>query len=412
MSSSSTSQRQAEPDPEGTLETIQGSNPIILAENRLPTSQRIQFLDNLFQLLPSSLQWRILQQFHYPAISAPPKIASGQRHRKMFAGTKTGPEADRDLSSMGHRNHTSASEFLLLGLSSRPEQQELIFGLFLAMYMVGIAGNLLIILAIGSASRLHIPMYFFLSQLSLVDFFNSATVPKMLVNIQTQTQAISYGACLGQIYICILLANMDNFLLTAMAYDRYLAICHPLHYSSKMSLGGCTLMLGCLWAIASLHALLHTLLMAQLDFCASNVIPYFFCDLVSLLQLSCSDTQLNQLMIVLVGRLIVLLPFLGILGSYTCIAAAVLRVPSARGKWKAFSACGSHLTMVVLFYGTVSGVYLRPSSSHSTDKDSLASVMYVVVTPTLNPFIYCLRNKDMQGALGKLYSLKALFHRL
>ncbi|XP_032122378.1 olfactory receptor 1F1-like [Sapajus apella] len=319
----------------------------------------------------------------------------------------------QDLSSMGHRNHTSASEFLLLGLSSRPEQQELIFGVFLAMYMVGITGNLLIILAIGSASRLHTPMYFFLSQLSLVDFcFISTTVPKMFVNIQTQTQAISYGACLGQIYICILLANMDNFLLTAMAYDHYLAICHPLHYSSKMSLCSCTLMLGCLWAIASLHALLHTLLMAQLDFCVSNVIPYFFCDLIPLLQLSCSDTRLNQLMIVLVGGLIVLLPFLGILGSYTRIAAAVLRVPSARGKWKALSTCGSHLTVVILFYGTISGVYLRPSSSHSTDKDSLASVIYMVVTPTLNPFIYCLRNKDMQGALGKLFSPKALFHRL
>ncbi|XP_003798966.1 olfactory receptor 1F12-like [Otolemur garnettii] len=311
---------------------------------------------------------------------------------------------------MESRNHTSASEFILLGLSSQPERQELVFGLFLAMYLVGTAGNLLMILAIGSDVRLHTPMYFFLSNLSLVDFcFISATVPKMLVNIQTQTQSISYRGCLAQIYFCILLANMDNFLLTAMAYDRHVAICHPLHYSSKMSLHVCALMLGSSWLIASLHSLLHTLLMARLDFCASNIIPYFFCDLLPLLQLSCSNTQLNQLMILLVGGMIVLMPFLGILVSYTRIVSAVLRIPSARGKQKAFSTCGSHLTVVILFYGTITGVYLSPSSSHSADKDSLASVMYMVVTPMLNPFIYCLRNKDIKGALRKLFSLKALF---
>ncbi|XP_059547768.1 olfactory receptor 1361-like [Myotis daubentonii] len=306
-------------------------------------------------------------------------------------------------------NHTSASEFILLGLSSQPERQELIFGLFLVTYLIGAAGNLLIILAIGSDSHLHTPMYFFLSNLSLVDFcFVSATVPKMLVNIQRQTQFISYGGCLTQIYFCILLANMDNFLLTAMAYDRYVAICHPLHYSTMMSLQTCALMLGSSWLIANFHSLLHTLLMARLEFCASNVIPYFFCDLVPLLQLSCSSTQLNQLMILLVGGLIVLIPFLGILISYVHIVSAVLKVPSARGKQKAFSTCGSHLTVVILFYGTITGVYLNPSSSHSADKDSLASIMYMVVTPTLNPFIYCLRNKDMKRALRKLFSVKAL----
>ncbi|XP_006210465.1 putative olfactory receptor 1F12P [Vicugna pacos] len=310
-------------------------------------------------------------------------------------------------------NHTSTSEFLLLGLSSRPERQELIFGLFLVMYLVGAAGNLLIILAIGSDSHLHTPMYFFLSSLSLVDFcFISATVPKMLVNIQTKAQSISYGGCLAQIYFCILLANMDNFLLTAMAYDRYVAICHPLRYSTVMSLRICALMLGSSWLIASSHSLLHTLLMARLEFCASNVISYFFCDLVPLLQLSCSKTQLNQLMILLVGGLIVLIPFLGILISYIHIVSAVLKFPSARGKQKAFSTCGSHLTVVILFYGTITGVYLSPSSSHSADKDSLASVMYMVVTPMLNPFIYCLRNKDMKGALRKLVSVKAPPHGL
>ncbi|XP_066238292.1 putative olfactory receptor 1F12P [Saccopteryx leptura] len=311
---------------------------------------------------------------------------------------------------MERGNHTSASEFILLGFSSQPERQELIFGLFLVMYVIGAAGNWLIILAIGSDSHLHMPMYFFLTNLSLVDFcFISATVPKMLVNIQKQTQSISYGGCLAQIYFCILLANMDNFLLMAMAYDRYVAICHPLHYSTMMSLQICALMLGSSWLIANFHSLLHTLLMARLEFCASNIIPYFFCDLVPLLQLSCSNTQLNQLMILLVGGLIVLVPFLGILISYIYIVSAVLKVPSARGKLKAFSTCGSHLIVVILFYGTITGVYLDPSSSHSADKDSLASVMYMVVIPMLNPFIYCLRNKDMKRALRKLFSVKALF---
>ncbi|TKC48812.1 hypothetical protein EI555_019633 [Monodon monoceros] len=170
------------------------------------------------------------------------------------------------------------------------------------MYLVGAAGNLLIILAIGSDSHLHMPKDFFLSDLSLVDFcFISATVPKMLVNIQTQTQSISYGCCLAQIYFCILLVNMDNFLLMAMAYDLYTATCQPLHYSMVMSMPVCALMLGSSWPLANFHSLLPTLLMARLEFCASNVIPYSFCDLAPLIQLSCPNTQLNQLMILLEG---------------------------------------------------------------------------------------------------------------
>ncbi|XP_004706000.1 olfactory receptor 1F12-like [Echinops telfairi] len=314
---------------------------------------------------------------------------------------------------MERGNHTRVSEFILLGLSSEPEKQGLIFWVFLVVYLVGAAGNLLIILAIGLDSHLHTPVYFFLSNLSLVDFcFISSTVPKMLLNIQMQMQSISYGGCLAQIYFCILFANMDNFLLAGMAYDRYVAICHPLHYSTRMSLQTCALIVGSSWLVANFHSLLHTLLMARLDFCANNVMPYFFCDLVPLLQLSCTNTQLNQLMILLVGGLIVLIPFLGILVSYVHIVSAVLKVPSAKGKQKAFSTCGSHLTVVILFYGTITGVYLSPSSSHSAKKDSLASVMYMVVTPMLNPFIYCLRNKDIKGALRKLFSLQALSHRL
>uniref|UniRef100_G3WHG3 Olfactory receptor n=2 Tax=Sarcophilus harrisii TaxID=9305 RepID=G3WHG3_SARHA len=319
---------------------------------------------------------------------------------------------NRSFKTMENGNYSTVSEFILLGLSSHSEKQELIFALFLTMYLIGAAGNLLIILAICLDSHLHTPMYFFLSNLSLVDFcFTSATVPKMLFNIHMQILSISRKGCLTQIYFCILLANMDNFLLTTMAYDRYVAICYPLQYTTMMSLQLCGLMLAGSWLIANLHSLLHTLLMARLDFCAKNVIPYFFCDLVPLLQLSCSDTSLNQLMILLVGGLIVLIPFLCILISYTHIVLAVLKVPSARGKQKAFSTCGSHLTVVILFYGTITGVYLNPSSSHSAEKDSVASVMYMVVTPMLNPFIYCLRNNEMKRALRKVFT-RQTSHRL
>ncbi|XP_049644640.1 LOW QUALITY PROTEIN: putative olfactory receptor 1F12P [Suncus etruscus] len=310
---------------------------------------------------------------------------------------------------MEPRNVSSASKFILLGLSSQPERQDLIFGIFLVMYLVGAAGNLLIALAISADTHLHTLMYLFLSNLSLVDFcFLSATVPKMLVNISKCSQSISYGGCLSQIYFCVLLANMDNFLLADMAYDRYMAICHPLSYSTKMSHTICALLLGSSWLVANAHSLLHTLLMAHLNFCARNVLPYFYCDLSALLQLSCSDTCLNQLMILLVGSLITLLPFLGILGSYVHIVGTVLKVPSQQGKRKAFSTCSSHLTVISLFYGTITGVYLSPSAAHSEHQDSLASVIYMVVTPMLNPFIYCLRNKDMKGALFRLKTFSVM----
>lgn len=252
------------------------------------------------------------------------------------------------------------------------------------------------------------PMYFFLRNLSLVDFcFISSTVPKMLVNTQMWTQSISCGGCLMQIYFCILLANTDNFLLTAMAYDRFVTICHPLHYSSVMTLQICTLMLGSSWLISNFHSQLHTLLMACLAgvLCQQQLPLLLF---LTLLQLSCSNTQLNELMILLVGGLIILIPFPGILVSYIYIVSAVLKVPSTWGKQKVFSTCGSYFTVAIIFYGTIPGAYMNLSSSHSAEKDSLASVMYIVVTPILNSFNYYLRSKDMKGALRKLFSVKAL----
>ncbi|XP_036605136.1 olfactory receptor 1G1-like [Trichosurus vulpecula] len=305
---------------------------------------------------------------------------------------------------MGWKNQTTISEFLLLGLFEGSKNQQLFFWLFLFMYLVTVIGNLLIIVAVASNTHLHTPMYFFLANLSFADInFISTTVPKMLVNIHTQNNSISYSDCLTQLYFFIMFGTVDEFLLATMAYDRYMAICHPLHYATVMSPQLCFLLISITWVINVLHSLLHTLLMNQLVFCAKNEIPHFFCDLNPLLKLSCSDVFINELMILTIGVLAGLTPFFCIIISYVYILFAILRIPSAEGKQKAFSTCSSHLSVVSLFFGTVFGVYFSPSSNHSAHSDIIASVMYTVVTPMLNPFIYTLRNRDMKEALRRLF---------
>ncbi|XP_043837090.1 olfactory receptor 1361-like [Dromiciops gliroides] len=306
---------------------------------------------------------------------------------------------------MDKENLTSVSEFLLMGLSKWPEHQQLHFPLFLAMYVITISGNLLIILAICSDVHLHSPMYFFLINLSFVDIcFISTTVPKMLMNICTQDHTISYIKCLTQVYFFTLFVGLDDFLLGIMAYDRYIAICHPLHYSMVMSPRVCILLVSGSWIITNSCSLLHTLLVNKLSFCSENTIPHFFCDLSALLKLSCSDTHINDLEIVIVGGFLVGTPFVLIIVSYIHIILAILKIPSTGGKYKAFSTCGSHLCSVSIFYGAVMGVYFLPSSTHLDTLDMLAAIFYTIVTPMLNPFIYSLRNRDMQNALRNLLS--------
>ncbi|XP_006874054.1 PREDICTED: olfactory receptor 1361-like [Chrysochloris asiatica] len=311
---------------------------------------------------------------------------------------------------MSEASRSNVSEFLLLWLSRQPQQQQqLLFGLFLSMYLVTVLGNLLIILAISTDSHLHTPMYFFLSNLSFVDIcFSSTTIPKMLTNHILGIQSISFPGCLTQLYFFSVFGDMDIFLLSVMAYDRFVAVCHPLHYTTKMTPQLCTLLVSGSWGICILNALLHTLLTARLSFCADNMIPQFFCDIAALMDLSCSDTHLNQMVILTEGAIIVITLFVCILVSYICITWAVLRVSSTKGKWKAFSTCGSHLAVVSLFYGTIIALYFNPSSSHSDEENTAATVMYTVVTPMLNPFIYSLRNKDLKGALRKVISRKRL----
>ncbi|XP_003758428.1 olfactory receptor 1N1-like [Sarcophilus harrisii] len=304
---------------------------------------------------------------------------------------------------MGHGNQTSVSEFLLQGLSQHPEHQNLFFGLFLCMYLVTMAGNVLIFLAIISEARLHTPMYFFLASLSFADIgLSSSIVLKMLHNLYTQHHTISYTGCLTQLYFFLSFGDMDNFLLTVMAYDRYMAICHPLHYTTAMRPQFCVLLVSVCWVITNLHALLHTLLMAKLSFCVVGEISHFFCDISPLLKISCSPTRLNELIVFFVGGPVMAVPFLCTLVSYICIVSAILRMPSSGGgRRKAFSTCGSHLSVVCVFYGTLFSVYFSPPSIYPI-KDIVASVVYTVVTPMLNPFIYSLRNQDMKVALGSL----------
>uniref|UniRef100_A0A452TJ82 Olfactory receptor n=1 Tax=Ursus maritimus TaxID=29073 RepID=A0A452TJ82_URSMA len=306
-------------------------------------------------------------------------------------------------------NDTQISEFLLLGLSEKPELQPLIFGLFLSMYLITVCGNLLLILAVSSDSHLHTPMYFFLANLSFVDIcFISNTVPKMLWNIQTQSKDITYDGCITQIYFFLLFSGWDAFLLSVMAYDRFVAICHPLHYKVIMNPQLCGLLVLVSWIMSALNSLLQTLMVLRLTFCREVEISHFFCEINQMIQLVCSDTFLNNMVMYFAAILLGGGPVAGILYSYFKIVCSILRISSAQGKYKAFSTCASHLSVVSLFFCTSLGVYLSSAAPQSSHASAVASVMYTVVTPMLNPFIYSLRNRDIKRALNVFFKGKAL----
>ncbi|XP_069347609.1 olfactory receptor 7G2-like [Eulemur rufifrons] len=304
---------------------------------------------------------------------------------------------------MKPRNETTVSEFLLLELTQDAELQPVLFSLFLSMYLVTVLGNLLIILAVISDSHLHTPMYLFLSNLSLADIcLSTATVPKMLANIRTRSQSITYAGCLTQTCFLLVSASLESFLLAVMAYDRYVAICHPLRYTDMMTPRLCGLLVSLSLTICSADALLHSLMLLRLSFCTDLEISLFFCEVVQVVKLACSDTLVNNLLIYFAACTLGGIPLSGIIFSYTQIASSILKMPASGRKYKAFSTCGSHLSVVSLFYGTGLGVYISSAVSDSSRRTAVASVMYTVVTPVLNPFIYSLRNKDMKGALCKL----------
>ncbi|XP_078242904.1 olfactory receptor 1E16-like [Pogona vitticeps] len=305
---------------------------------------------------------------------------------------------------MASMNRTDLSQIALWGISTQAEHQSLFFLLFLVIYLLALLGNLLIVLLIHVDDHLlQTPMYLFLSHLSLADiFFISTTVPKILTNWISQIKTISYHGCLIQMYFFLTFGNTDNFLLACMAYDRYVAICRPLNYPMVMSHKFCLLLASGSWVISALHSLLYTILISHLSFCDSGEIPYFFCDAYPLLSLSCSDTRFIKILSQTEGMMDILGPFFLIIISYTCIFWEIIKIPTTAGQRKAFSTCGSHLAIVILFYGTISCLYFQPASAYSAKKGTFLSLLYAVVTPMLNPFIYSLRNHDIKAALLRL----------
>ena len=309
-------------------------------------------------------------------------------------------------------NLTNVSEFLLLGLSEEQELRPLIFGVFLSMYLITVFGNLLIILAVSSDSHLHTPMYFFLSNLSFVDIcFISTTIPKMLWNIQMQSQVITYEGCITQMYFYILFAGLDDFLLAVMAYDRYVAICHPLHYTVVMNIWFCGCLVLVSWVISAMYSLLHSLMVLHLSFCSDLEIHHFFCETKQLVQLACYDTFLNNTVLCFGAVIMGGGPLTGIIYSYSKIVSSICGISSAHGKYRAFSTCVSHLSIVSLFYFSGLGVYLSSAATHSSHSSATGSVMYTVVTPMLNPFIYSLRNKDIKRALKRFFGMETFLKR-
>ncbi|KAM4889319.1 olfactory receptor 7E24-like [Thomomys bottae] len=273
------------------------------------------------------------------------------------------------------------------------------------MYLLTVLGNLLIILAVTSDPHLHIPMYFFLSNLSLIDIgFTPNTVPKLLMNLQSQNRAISYGGCLTQMSLFITFACADSMILIAMAYDRFVAICHPLHYSCIMNPHLCVSLLWVSFTLGLLESLLHNLIVLQLTCFRTVDIANFFCHPSQLLHLACTDSFSNEIVMFLTGILLGVLPASGILFSYCQILSSILKIPSTAGKYKAFSTCGPHLSVVSLFYGTGLGEYFGSALSTSPRNHVVASVMYAVVTPLLKPFIYSLRNRDISRALERFHT--------
>ncbi|XP_029441689.1 olfactory receptor 5B12-like [Rhinatrema bivittatum] len=294
-------------------------------------------------------------------------------------------------------------EFIILGLSDNPQLQVPLFLVFLLIYLIILLGNLVIITVTCTDPCLHTPMYFFLSNLALVDICGTSTItPKLLRILLSGDKTISYAGCIVQFFFCTGFGCIEDFLLTAMAYDRYVAICNPLRYSFIMNQRVCVLLVAASWIIGFLPSETITASITRLSFCASNVIEQFFCDLLPLLKLSCTDTASTQSIVFVVVALTSLPSFLVTLISYIYIISAILRIRSAEGKRKAFSTCSSHLTVVYIYYLSIFCVYLQVISTYSQEQGKILTVLFTTVTPMLNPLIYSLRNKEMIKALRKI----------
>ncbi|XP_005410686.1 PREDICTED: olfactory receptor 2A12-like [Chinchilla lanigera] len=303
------------------------------------------------------------------------------------------------MQGFGKENHTSVSEFILLGLSSEPQVRMALFIFFLLLYFTTLVGNGLIITLIYLDSHLHTPMYFFLSVLSLVDMsYVTTTVPQMLVNMLYPRRTIYWNACVAQMFIFLVLGIAECILYAIMAYDRYIAICFPLHYSLLMSRITCIKMVIVCWSISLTGALIYTVFTMHLPYCGPYKINHFFCEVPAVLKLACADTFLNDRLNFMLGFILLLIPLSLILASYVRIFASILRIYSSQGRLKSFSTCASHITMVIMFYGPAMVMYMRPSSWNDPEQDKKLALFYNVFSAFLNPIIYSLRNKDVKGA--------------
>ncbi|XP_064353249.1 olfactory receptor 14A16-like [Dromaius novaehollandiae] len=300
-------------------------------------------------------------------------------------------------------NSSSLNEFLLLAFADTRELQLVHFSLFLGIYLAALLGNSLIITAIVCDPRLHTPMYFFLLNLSLLDLGSiSTTVPKSMANSLWDTRAISYSGCAAQVFLLLFFMSAEHCLLTIMAYDRYVAICRPLHYSTLMGSRACVQMAAAVWASGFLNAVLHTGNTFSIRLCQGNVMEQFFCEVPQLLRLSCSDSYLREVGVIVLNAFLGFVCFVFIVLSYVQIFTVVLRIPSEQGQHKAFSMCLPHLAVVSLFLSTGIFAYLKPPSISSPPLDLVVAVLYAVVPPTVNPLIYSMRNKELKEALSKL----------
>nr|XP_033780762.1 olfactory receptor 5F1-like [Geotrypetes seraphini]XP_033780763.1 olfactory receptor 5F1-like [Geotrypetes seraphini] len=304
---------------------------------------------------------------------------------------------------MERENITTVREFIIVGFTGTLKTRIILFITFLFIYIVICMGNVIIITVIRSDIRLHTPMYLFISNLSFVEFwYTTSTIPKILADLLSERGTISFIGCIVQLYFVLSLGGVETFLLTAMSYDRYVAICNPLRYAILMSKGVCLqLIIGC-WFSGFICILTPTILISRLPFCSSNIINHFFCDVSPLVQLSCSDTRQLQKFNMITAIVMVVGTFFLIAVSYGHIVSTILKINSSVGRKKAFSTCASHLMVVILYYGTVIFMYVRPQAESSLDVDKVTAVFYCVVTPMLNPIIYSLRNKEVKNALKKL----------
>ncbi|XP_049478188.1 olfactory receptor 5T2-like [Panthera uncia] len=302
------------------------------------------------------------------------------------------------------KNDTEVTIFVLKGFTDKLELQTILFFLFLAIYLFTMMGNLVLVSLVIGDSRLHNPMYYFLSVLSSVDAcFSSVIIPNMLVDFMSKNKIISFLGCATQMFLAVTFGTTECFLLAAMAYDRYVAIYNPLLYSVSMSPRVYVPLIVASYVGGILHASVHTVATFSLSFCASNEIRHVFCDIPPLLAISCSDTHTNQLLLSYLVGSIEIVTILTVLISYGFILLAILKIHSAAGRRKVFSTCGSHLTGVSIYHGTILFMYVRPSSSYALDHDMIVSMFYSIVIPMLNPIIYSLRNKDVKEAMKRVF---------